>query len=141
MNKKIFLVSISITLIFSIFVFFLYKTRDNKEKELYVMQIGAYKNYDNVIKNTKVLDNYIVYQEDGLNKILIGVTASNQVYQKIKTTYAPNDDTLKKTLKTKDLDLTEKIETYDKLLLNTEDKETMNKIIKEELRLLNIVLN
>ena len=71
MNKKIILGVVIISLIFSIFIFKKYKASENSYKTLYVIQVGAYKDYENVIKNTRNFDNYIVYEENNLYKIFI----------------------------------------------------------------------
>jgi len=43
-------------------------------KKVYLVQAGAYSNYDNMVNNTMV-NNYIYYQdEDGLFKSVIGIT-------------------------------------------------------------------
>lgn len=141
MNKKIIIGGIIISLFFSFFIYKKYKAKESEYKELYVIQVGAYKSYDNVAVNTKNFDNYIVTEENGLYKILIGLSFSEEVYNKISTIYAPNISTYKKVLKITDKKFIENISTFDDLIKNTDNKEKLNLIIKEELRVLNDILN
>jgi len=126
---------------FAFFIFKHYKGATKEYEEIYIIQVGAYKNYDNVIKTTREYDNYIIYNEAGLYKIFIGVTNNNNIYEKLIKTYANGKSTFKKVLKITDDEFIKKIKNYDKVLSNTENKNNMNIIIKEELKLLERLLS
>ena len=106
-----------------------------------ILQVGAYSNYDNVVKNTRELENYIVYEENNLYKIFIGITSDTEIYNKLVTTYASNLSTFKKTVKINNEEIENKINNFDKVIKNTDDKTNLNIIIKEELKILEKFLN
>lgn len=140
MNKKIILGVVIISLIFSIFIFKKYKASENSYKTLYVIQVGAYKDYENVIKNTRNFDNYIVYEENNLYKIFIGLTFDKNIYDKLINIYVKDNSSFQKEIKVTNDEFIKNINTYDTLIKNTNDKERLNLIIKEEMKLLNKLL-
>lgn len=88
-------------------------TKDLKREKIYLIQAGAYSNYDNMINNT-LLSNYIYYQDEGLYKSIIGVTLDKDNIEKIKSTYDgdvivteyySNNDKINKQLKERDNNL------------------------------------
>lgn len=141
MNKKIIIGVVVISLIFSFFIFKKYKANENSYKTLYIIQVGAYKDYENVIKNTRNFDNYIVYEEDNLYKIFIGLTFDKNIYDKLINIYVKDDNSFRKEIKITNDDFIKNINTYDTLIKNTSDKERLNLIIKEEMKLLKDLLN
>ena len=140
MNKKKILGVVIISLIFSIFIFKKYKASENSYKTLYVIQVGAYKDYENVIKNTRNFDNYIVYEENNLYKIFIGLTFDKNIYDKLINIYVKDNSSFQKEIKVTNDEFIKNINTYDTLIKNTNDKERLNLIIKEEMKLLNKLL-
>lgn len=139
-NIKKILGIIGLSLLFSFTVFKAYQ-KEEKYTPLYVIQIGAYKSYENVIKNTRTLENYLIIEEDDLYKIYIGITFSEEIYNKLVSTYGNESDIFKKTLKITNKDFIKKIQEYDKVILNTNNRNHLNLIIKEELKLFNNFLN
>lgn len=140
-NIKKITIFLSIPLLFSIIIYKTYKKEPVKYKELYIIQTGAYKNYDNVVKNTKNLNNYIVYNEDDLYKIFIGLTLEEEVFNKLQKYYGENHETYKKTINITDKEFIKKISEYDRVIKNSNNKNNLNIIIKEELKLLDKFLN
>lgn len=132
---------VGLTLLFSFVIFKAYNAEEENYTTLYIIQIGAYKSYDNVIKNTRTLENYIIRKEEDLYKIYIGITFNEEVYNKLISLYSEKHDTFKKTLKITDKEFIEKIENYDKVILNTNKINNINIIIKEELKLFDNFLN
>lgn len=141
MNNKKIVVLLAIALFFSFLIFNKYNAKENKTKEYFILQVGAYSNYDNVIKLTKNLENYIVYKEDNLYKIFIGITTDTNVYEKLVNIYAKDINVFKKVIKIKNEELENKILNFDKVLKTTDKKGNINIIIKEELKLLENFLN
>ena len=141
MNIKKIVILLIIALFFSSIIYFKYNKEKNIAKEYYILQVGAYSNYDNVVKNTRELENYIVYEENNLYKIFIGITSDTEIYNKLVTTYASNLSTFKKTVKINNEEIENKINNFDKVIKNTDDKTNLNIIIKEELKILEKFLN
>lgn len=141
MNIKKIVVLLSIALFFSFLIFKKYNANENEYKEYYILQVGAYSNYDNVIKNTRDLENYIIYEEENLYKIFIGITGNKSIYDELVNIYAPNIKTFKKVIKLKNEEIENKIENFDKIIENTNDLTKLNMIIKEELKILEKFLN
>lgn len=141
MNIKKIVILLIIALFFSSIIYFKYNKEENITKEYYILQVGAYSNYDNVVKNTRDLENYIVYEENNLYKIFIGITSDTEIYNKLVTTYASNLSTFKKTVKINNEEIENKINNFDKVIKNTDDKTNLNIIIKEELKILEKFLN
>jgi len=141
MNIKKIVILLIIALFFSSIIYFKYNKEENTAKEYYILQVGAYSNYDNVVKNTRELENYIVYEENNLYKIFIGITSDTEIYNKLVTTYASNLSTFKKTVKINNEEIENKINNFDKVIKNTDDKTNLNIIIKEELKILEKFLN
>ena len=57
-------------------------------EKIYLIQAGAYSDYDNMVKNTS-LNNYVYYKDDdGLFKSIVGVTENKDNIEKIKKTYS-----------------------------------------------------
>ena len=104
MNKKYLLIVILIASLFSFLIFKKYKSKNETIPSYYILQIGAYKNYDSVNKITKEYDNYIVKEEEELFKVFIGVTKSNEVYDKLINLYGVQSNNFKKKIKIKDKD-------------------------------------
>lgn len=135
MNKKLFAIITVVTLLFS---FVIYKLYNGEDKNLiYLMQVGAYRNYDNAIKLSEDLDNYFILKEDDLYKIYIGLTKSDEVYNKLVNLYASNISSYKKILNIYDEELDYKITKYDELLSKTNNKEDIDLIMKEEVKMIN----
>lgn len=139
-NVKKIIIILLITLIFSIIIFKKYKATDKEYEELYIIQVGAFKNYDNVIKNTKNYENYTIIKENDLYKIFIGITFNDEIYNKLLDLYAKDINVFKKVLKVTDQNFINKIKDYDKVLKNTENKKSIDIIIKAELKELNNLL-
>ena len=88
MNQKILLILIIITCLFSCSIFGLYKRKSVVKNKYYLLQVGAYKNYDSISKKTKEYENYLVLKEEDLYKLYIGVTKDKEVYRKLVNLYA-----------------------------------------------------
>lgn len=108
-------------------------TKTIKGKKVYLLQVGAYSNYDNMIKNT-LLNNYIYYQdEDGLFKSVIGITENKDNIEKIKSTYTGN--VIVNEYYLKDNNLNNKLNEYDEKLFYTNDSKEIKEIVFKMLEL------
>lgn len=139
MNYKKIIIPIILSLCFFLLIYQNYKNKKVEYKEIYILQVGAYKSYDNVINKTKYLDNYIIYKENDLYKIFLGVSLNNNTYNKLENFYN-EDSTFKKVIKISNEEYINNLKKYDTLINETNDKELLNTIIKKELRELEIIL-
>lgn len=90
MNKKILLLMILLGIIFAGFLILKYKNKDIdvlSTETVYLLQIGAYQNHENVVKVTKTLPSYVIIEEDGKTKIIVGITKDNNNLEKLKKNY------------------------------------------------------
>jgi len=103
------------------------KITDNiNGKKVYLIQSGAYSNYDNMVNNT-LINKYIYYQDDdGLYKSVIGITENKDNIDKIKSTYTGN--VIISEYYSNDTKLNNKIKEYDDLLHNTTDNNKIKEI-------------
>ncbi len=140
MNKKILLILIIITCLFSCSIFGLYKRKSVVKNKYYLLQVGAYKNYDSISKKTKEYENYLVLKEDDLYKLYIGVTKDNEVYRKLVNLYTNTSSIYKKEITLSNQKFDDTLTKYDSLIKNSEDIKEINLIIKSELKFLEEML-
>lgn len=140
MNKKIFLILIIITCLFSCSIFGLYKRKSVVKNKYYLLQVGAYKNYDSISKKTKEYENYLVLKEEDLYKLYIGVTKDKEVYRKLVNLYASTSSIYKKEITLSNQKFDDTLTKYDSLIKNSEDIKEINLVIKRELKFLEEML-
>lgn len=143
MSKKVFISIFLCLAIGSLSAFFLYKSYKNeeiiastfKEKNIYFLQIGAFREYKNVDIFSKTLPNYLVSEEDDLYIIYVGITMDKANLDKLINLYNKkgfSTFTKVKTIKnTKFLNMLEK---YDALLSESEDYDMIININKQVLK-------
>lgn len=140
MNKKFLLILIIITCLFSCSIFGLYKRKSVVKNKYYLLQVGAYKNYDSISKKTKEYENYLVLKEEDLYKLYIGVTKDKEVYRKLVNLYANTSSIYKKEITLSNQKFDDTLTKYDSLIKNSEDIKEINLVIKSELKLLEEML-
>ena len=102
-------------------------------EKIYLIQAGAYSNYDNMVKNTS-LNNYVYYKdEDGLFKSIIGITENKNNIEKIKNTYS--NEVIISEYYSKNTSLNNKIKEIDKQIEKTEKKEEIQELVLKVLKL------
>ncbi len=128
MNKKALLIVMLMGIVFASFLLYKYKNKDKgivNTETVYLIQIGAYQNYENVVKVTKTLPNYVIIEEDGTAKIIVGITKDNNNLEKLKQNYE-NIYIREEQIDNKEfLDYLTK---YDYLLNETNNNETIKEI-------------
>lgn len=128
MNKKALLIVMLMGIVFASFLLYKYKNKDKgivNTETVYLIQIGAYQNYENVVKVTKTLPNYVIIEEDGTAKIIVGITKDNNNLEKLKQNYE-NIYIREEQIDNKEfLDCLTK---YDYLLNETNNSETIKEI-------------
>ena len=107
--------------------------KDFYGEKIYLIQAGAYKDYDNMIKNTSA-NNYVYYKDDdGLFKSIVGITENKKNIEKIKNTYS--NEVIISEYYSKDTSLNKKIKEYDKQIEKSETKEDTQRLVLEVLNL------
>ena len=140
MNKKFILILIIITCLFSCSIFGLYKRKSLVKNKYYLLQVGAYKDYDSISKKTKEYENYLVLKEEDLYKLYIGVTKDKEVYKKLVNLYASTSSIYKKEITLSNQKFDDTLTKYDSLIKNSEDIKEINLVIKSELKFLEEML-
>ena len=140
MNKKFLLILIIITCLFSCSIFGLYKRKSVVKNKYYLLQVGAYKDYDSISKKTKEYENYLVLKEEDLYKLYIGVTKDKEVYRKLVNLYASTSSIYKKEITLSNQKFDDTLTKYDSLIKNSEDIKEINLVIKSELKFLEEML-
>lgn len=133
------LISVSIFLV----AFITIKYFENKGSYVtyYILQEGAFKNYNGVIKTTRNYNNYVISKEDELYKIYIGVTLDKEVYNKLISMYSKTSSTYMKKVNINNKEFYNKVRTYDSLIKNSDNLKEVDLIVKEELKLLKKILD
>lgn len=133
------LISVSIFLV----AFITIKYFENKCSYVtyYILQEGAFKNYNGVIKTTRNYNNYVISKEDELYKIYIGVTLDKEVYNKLISMYSKTSSTYMKKVNINNKEFYNKVRTYDSLIKNSDNLKEVDLIVKEELKLLKKILD
>ena len=141
MNKKIIFLLISISIFLVAFITIKYFENKCSYVTYYILQEGAFKNYNGVIKTTRNYNNYVISKEDELYKIYIGVTLDKEVYNKLISMYSKTSITYMKKVNINNKEFYNKVRTYDNLIKNSDNLKEVDLIVKEELKLLKKILD
>ncbi len=141
MNKKIIFLLISISIFLVSFITIKYFENKCSYVTYYILQEGAFKNYNGVIKTTRNYNNYVISKEDELYKIYIGVTLDKDVYNKLISMYSKTSSTYMKKVNINNKEFYNKVRTYDNLIKNSDNLKEVDLIVKEELKLLKKILD
>lgn len=141
MNKKIMFLLISISIFLVAFITIKYFENKGSYVTYYILQEGAFKNYNGVIKITRNYNNYVISKEDELYKIYIGVTLDKEVYNKLISMYSKTSSTYMKKVNINNKEFYNKVRTYDNLIKNSDNLKEVDLIVKEELKLLKKILD
>ena len=101
--------------------------------KIYLLQAGAYSNYDNMIKNTLV-NNYIYYEDsDGLYKAIIGITEDFNNINKLRDIY--DGEIIVNEYYSKNIELNKKIHEFDKKISKSNNVDEIKNTALEMLSL------
>lgn len=139
--KKILILLCCSILLGVIFALYVYKEYNSKVEmpiktteltTVYLLQIGAYKNEENVIKISKNLPNYLVEKIDNIYHVYVGIVKNKENIEKIKEFYKVfGNNIYVRDIHVTDLELIEMITEYEKILIQTTKKEVVYTINKE----------
>lgn len=107
-------------------------TKDLKREKIYLIQAGAYSDYDNMVNNT-LLSNYIYYQDEGMYKSIIGVTLNKDNIEKIKSTY--DGEVIVTEYYSNNLKINKQLKEFDNTLKNITTKEEIKEHVLKTLQL------
>ena len=127
MKKKI-LVVVIIGFIFASIIFLKYKKESeavSNTETVYLLQIGAYKNNENVVKVTKTLPNYVILEEGSTTKIIIAITKDDNNIEKLSQNY---ETVYIKELQMENKEFLDYLTKYDNLLNYTNNSDTIEEI-------------
>ena len=141
MNKKIIFLLISVSIFLVAFITIKYFENKGSYVTYYILQEGAFKNYNGVIKITRNYNNYVISKEDELYKIYIGVTLDKEVYNKLISMYSKTSSTYMKKVNINNKEFYNKVRTYDNFIKNSDNLKEVDLIVKEELKLLKKILD
>ena len=95
---------------------------------IYLLEDTSYKDY-NTMKSKENISNYIYYEDNGNYNTVIAMTKNKDNIDKIKSIY--NKDLNVTEYLLNDNDINNKIEEYDKKIVNTNDNEEIKTIVSE----------
>ena len=102
-------------------------------EKIYLIQAGAYDDYDNMVQNTS-LNHYVYYKdEDGLFKSIIGLTEDKNNISKIKSIY--QGDVSVSEYYSSDMSLNEKIREFDVKISQSDNNDEIKKVVLDMLGL------
>lgn len=139
MNKKLIIFSFIIVFLFALYIYSDYKNKDNEKEinteKVYFIQVGAYKNSNNVTKVTKMINyNYVEYL-DGIYYIYVGITKNDEVLNKLKSFYTDRGtDIYIKEKNINNKEFSEYLDKYDSMIRETNDRELIDSIEKDILK-------
>lgn len=102
------------------------------QEQAYLIQQGVYSTMDSMKENTSQLNDYIYTTIDNLYYVYIGLTLDSENVLKLQNYYKEKGiDTIVKTTTIHDKSFLETIKQYDKVLKETNDKETIKEVNKQ----------
>lgn len=104
------------------------------EEQVYLIQQGVYSSMDSMKEHTSQISDYIYTTIDGMYYVYIGLTLDKDNTNKLQNYYKNKGiDTIVKTTTIKDKDYIETLKSYDKVLKETNDNETIKEVNKQVL--------
>ncbi len=137
MNKKIVIFTVITAFLFGMYIYFDYKNNPEEtvNETIYFLQIGAYKNSNNVTKVTKLVNHNYVEFDNGIYYIYVGITSSKEALEKIKAIYTQKGtDIYVKEKKVKNKKFLDYLKKYDSMIIETDNKELIDSILKDVLK-------
>ena len=136
MNKKVFLISAFISLIFSFGILKMYNALSNFKTIGYLVQVGAYNNLDNAINASHNYNYSFVMKDNDMYKIYLALLLSDEAYNKVVNSYEVNDTSFKKVIVINDRDFSNKISDFDTAIIKCDSLEKLKAILKEEIEII-----
>ena len=113
----------------------------NNESEISLFQVGVFKVYDNAINFGKNFENTLIYEDNGLYRVIIGASYHNEAKVKLEQYFTNQNITYYiKDIKVSD-SFIEEITNYELILIKTESSEVINSLNKSIMDALKSILS
>lgn len=113
----------------------------NNESEISLFQVGVFKVYDNAINFGKNFENTLIYEDNGLYRVIIGASYHNEAKVKLEQYFTNQNITYYiKDIKVNETFI-EEITNYELILIKTESSEVINSLNKSIIDALKSILS
>lgn len=126
-NIKYMVIAIIIGIILGKYTFNQYKEETKEvmkeDNTIYLMQVGVYKNENNMKEYSRNLKNYFYFKDEKGYHVIIGITKNKKNKQKIVDSYDLLANIYMKRVNINNIEFNTLLDQYDKLIEQTTDKE------------------
>lgn len=113
----------------------------NNDSEISLFQVGVFKVYDNAINFSESFENSLIYEDNGLYRVIIGAAYHNEAKIKLEEYFTSQNITYYiKEIKMSD-SFIEEITNFELILIKTESSEVINSLNKSIMDALKSVLS
>ena len=113
----------------------------NNDSEISLFQVGVFKVYDNAINFSESFENSLIYEDNGLYRVIIGAAYHNEAKIKLEQYFTEQNITYYiKEIKMSD-SFIEEITNFELILVKTESSEVINSLNKSIMDALKSVLS
>ena len=113
----------------------------NNDSEISLFQVGVFKVYDNAINFSESFENSLIYEDNGLYRVIIGAAYHNEAKIKLEEYFTSQNITYYiKEIKMSD-SFIEEITNFELILIKTESFEVINSLNKSIMDALKSVLS
>ena len=113
----------------------------NNDSEISLFQVGVFKVYDNALNFSESFENSLIYEDNGLYRVIIGASYHNEAKIKLEEYFTSQNITYYiKEIKMSD-SFIEEITNFELILIKTESSEVINSLNKSILDALKSVLS
>ena len=113
----------------------------NNDSEISLFQVGVFKVYDNAINFSESFENSLIYEDNGLYRVIIGAAYHNEAKIKLEQYFTEQNITYYiKEIKMSD-SFIEEITNFELILIKTESSEVINSLNKSIMDALKSILS
>ena len=113
----------------------------NNDSKISLFQVGVFKVYDNAINFGKNFENTLIYEDNGLYRVIIGASYHNEAKVKLEQYFTNQNITYYiKDIKVNETFI-EEITNYELILIKTESSEVINSLNKSIIDALKSILS
>ena len=113
----------------------------NNDSEISLFQVGVFKVYDNALNFSESFENSLIYEDNGLYRVIIGASYHNEAKIKLEEYFTSQNITYYiKEIKMSD-SFIEEITNFELILVKTESSEVINSLNKSIMDALKSVLS
>lgn len=113
----------------------------NNDSEISLFQVGVFKVYDNALNFSESFENSLIYEDNGLYRVIIGAAYHNEAKIKLEQYFTEQNITYYiKEIKMSD-SFIEEITNFELILVKTESSEVINSLNKSIMDALKSILS